>query len=142
MSQKSIYIETLKKAGYSNTAVRQKVFEALLGKEPQAMADIASELQDSIDRASLYRTITLFEKLGIVQRLQIGFKYKLELTDLFSDHHHHITCLQCGKIVALTEHEQIERLITLLAKRHGMTAEKHQLEIQGHCSDCSQNSAK
>lgn len=137
MSQKFIYIETLKKAGYSNTAARQKVFEVLLGQEPQTMAEVASSLQNTIDRASLYRTIALFEQLGIVQRLQMGFKYKLELTDLFSDHHHHISCLGCGKIVALTEHEQIERMITVLAKRHGMTAEKHQLEIQGYCASCS-----
>ena len=138
MSQKDLYITTLKNAGYSNTAARSVVFAALNGAEPQTMAQLLKKVEATINRASLYRTIGLFEQLGIVQKLYIGFGYKLELTDLFSHHHHHILCLGCGRLIPLDEHEQIERLIVLLAKRHGVLAKRHQLEIQGYCHECQQ----
>lgn len=128
--------KTLQEHGYSLTRPRKLVFDQLTGAEPLAMRDLLAALQGKIDRASLYRTVALFEGLGIVQRLYIGFKYKIELTDLYSHHHHHVSCLKCGKVVPLSEHEKIERMITLLAKRHGVRATSHQLEIQGYCSEC------
>jgi len=102
------------------------------------MRELTERAGDAIDRASLYRTIDLFEKLGIVQRIYIGWKYKIELSDAFVHHHHHISCLGCGKIVAITEENEIERLIHDLAAKHGFTAENHQLEVRGYCQRCTQ----
>lgn len=100
------------------------------------MHDLGEQLQGAIDRASLYRTIGLFEKLGLVQRIYIGWKYKVELSDIFTHHHHHISCSNCGKIVAIKEEEQIERLLRTLASQYGFVAQGHQLEIQGLCAHC------
>jgi Fur family ferric uptake transcriptional regulator len=137
MATQDLFEKTLQENNYSITGPRQCVFGLLVNKEPQSMAELLALSQGRLDRASLYRTIELFEKLGIVQRLYIGFRYKVELTDLYSHHHHHISCLGCGKVIPLDEHEQIERMISLLAKRHGVTAQSHQLEIQGFCSACN-----
>lgn len=127
----------LKNNGYSITAVRQTVCELLWGQEPQAMRELAQRSKGIIDRASLYRTITLFEQLGLVERIYIGWKYKVELSDIFQHHHHHISCTGCSKIVAITEEQEIERLISELAARHGFTAQNHQLEVRGYCANCS-----
>ncbi len=91
----------------------------------------------TIDRASVYRTIALFEKLGIVQRLQIGWKYKLELSDAFHRHHHHLSCTGCGSTFALQEDPELEARLTLLAQRQHFAMHGHQLEIQGLCNKCS-----
>lgn len=89
-----------------------------------------------IDRASVYRTVDLFERLGIVQRINIGWKYKLELTDRFSDHHHHLSCTKCGKTIAMNENE-LEVFIEQIAHAHGFQPSAHQIEIQGLCSACN-----
>jgi Fur family ferric uptake transcriptional regulator len=89
-----------------------------------------------IDRASVYRTIGLFEGLGLVQRLNTGWKYKIELSDTFTEHHHHLTCTNCGKTVAMNEQE-LERFIEQLAREHGFKPSGHQIEIQGVCGGCS-----
>lgn len=99
----------------------QKVVQACFGKA---------------DRASVYRTIALFEQLGIVQRLQIGWKYKLELSDDFHQHHHHLTCLQCGAIRPLNEDPRLEKRLALLAEAQDFLMVNHQLEIQGVCKNC------
>lgn len=128
--------KTLQDKHYSVTKPRLVVFELLWGREPQSMRELTTHAHGKIDRASLYRTIGLFEELGIVQRLYIGWKYKVELSDIFTHHHHHISCLKCGTVVVIKEDQQIEQLIRSLAERCGITAEQHQLEVQGYCKTC------
>lgn len=118
------------------TAARQKVFDALDAQEPQNMADIVKRVGSTVDRASVYRTISLFERLGIVQRLQLGWKYKLELADAFHYHHHHFTCTNCGTIVPLREDAMLEARIDNLARDMGLSPQSHQLEIKGLCRAC------
>lgn len=137
---KNLLQKILKDNAYSLTKPRQLVCELLHGQDPQSMRELSSRAAGRIDRASLYRTIALFEKLGIVQRIYIGWKYKIELSDIFTHHHHHISCLKCGKIVAITEEDKIEQLIADLAAKHNFTAQNHQLEIRGLCPDCQATS--
>jgi len=127
--------QTLKRQGYSLTSSRQKVFEALEHHEPQTMHELIVACP-AIDRASVYRTIALFEKLGIIQRLQIGWKYKLELSDAFSHHHHHLSCIRCGTVVPLPEDKLLEKKLHSLAIAQGFSPQDHQLEIRGLCSAC------
>ena len=126
----------LKAGGQSITVTRRVVFDALQNAEPLSMRELALRCAN-IDRSSVYRTVQLFEKLGIVQRLQIGWKYKLELSGEFIHHHHHLSCTRCGTIIPLAEDAAIERQLEQLAAQHGFTASDHQLEIRGLCAACS-----
>lgn len=125
----------MQKAGHSLTKPRLAVFAALQDQEPQTMRRLIAACP-SIDRASIYRTIALFEKLGIVQRLQIGWKYKLELTDSFSRHHHHLTCLKCGRVIAFDESTELIKELRWVAAHNRFKIRSHQLEIQGLCESC------
>jgi len=133
-SATDIFRDLLKEQGYNVTNARLAVFAALVGQEPMSMRSLV-ERTGTIDRASVYRAIDLFEKLGIVQRLNTGWKYRLELTDKFTDHHHHLTCTRCGKTTALNE-DELEAFIENIAHEHGFSPTSHQIEIQGLCSDC------
>jgi Fe2+ or Zn2+ uptake regulation protein len=126
----------LKTWAYSLTKTRQLVFTALQDKEPQTMAEVVAACAGQANRASVYRTVKLFEKLGIVQRLQIGWKYKLELSDRFHRHHHHLTCLKCGRTFALPGDPNLEQRLKLLARGQNFRMAGHQLEIQGVCQSC------
>jgi Fur family ferric uptake transcriptional regulator len=130
--------KVLRDNGYSLTKPRQIVCDLLWGKEPQSMRELSQLSRGLIDRTSLYRTLDLFEKLGLVRRIYIGWKYKVELSDVLTHHHHHLNCLGCGKVVAITEETAIERLILELGQRYGFTNPTHQLEVAGYCPACSQ----
>lgn len=136
MQPEELFVNTLKKNKYSLTQARTLVFEALQDEEPLSMAELLAKLDGMIDRASLYRTISLFERLGIVQRLQIGWKYKVELADDFNFHHHHITCKNCGLTLPVREDLTLEASIRTLAMEYGFTEVNHQLEIHGLCPRC------
>ena len=125
----------LKASGYSFTKQRRMVFDCLILNHPIAMHELLIKLNDSMDPVSVYRTIDLFEKLNIVQRINFGWKYKLELTDNFVNHHHHLLCLGCGKVININQAE-IETFIGYTAAKQGFLASSHQLEIQGYCRSC------
>lgn len=128
--------DVLRENGCSLTTPRKAVFAALQHQEPQTMRELTAAVGGKVDRASVYRTVALFESFGIVQRLQIGWKYKLELSDQFSDHHHHLSCVRCGRTIALQEDTVLEMRIKTLARAQGFQAIDHQFEVRGLCQAC------
>lgn len=138
MEQEKQLRNFLKAHQLSTTDTRLKVFKALDKQEPQTMSELITTLTN-VDRASVYRTVALFEKLGIIRRLQIGWKYKLELSEQFNYHHHHISCTKCGAIFPLREDANLEAIINSLANEYGFEPQDHQLEIQGLCRNCQNN---
>jgi len=136
MSQMNQEIATiLKNNGLSVTKQRLVVFELLEDREPITMYELYDLARGKLDRASLYRTISVFEELGIVRRINIGWKYKVELSDKFAEHHHHLSCLKCHKVIPISEQE-LERFISGLAMRYNFKPVEHQVEVQGYCRDC------
>jgi Fur family ferric uptake transcriptional regulator len=127
----------LKQHEQSVTNARLVVFTALQDSEPQTMSELVTACRGEINRASIYRVISLFEQLGIVQRIQMGWKYKLELSDAFQHHHHHLTCTSCGAIESLDDDTHLERYLEDASTEHGYIMSGHQLEIQGICAECS-----
>ncbi len=125
----------LKQRGYSITRSREIVFNTLSGSTPLTTADLIKRINKRIDRVSVYRTIKLFEELGIIQRLNFGFKYKLELSDRFAEHHHHLTCIGCNRITDINKKE-LEAFINSIASDKEFLPSAHQIEIQGYCKKC------
>jgi Fe2+ or Zn2+ uptake regulation protein len=120
------------------TKARRVVFDTFKNQEPMSMNELVKRVKGKIDRASVYRTVALFEKLGIIQRLQIGWKYKLELSDHFNYHHHHISCTSCSMVAPLREDHLLETSLQNLAQEYGFLPKSHQIEIQGLCARCQQ----
>lgn len=104
------------------------------------MQVLAQRGRGKVDRATIYRTIDLFEQLGIVNRLNIGWKYKVELSDMFADHHHHFHCTNCGTTFPLPASPMLETMIDTVAGKSGYSPRGHQLEIYGLCSGCAPGS--
>ena len=105
MKEEKILRKVLEENTSKVTKTRLMVFQTLKEQGFQSIAELTIRLDGKVDRVSVYRVIDLFEKLGIVRRVNIGWKYKVELSEIFLDHHHHITCLGCNRVVAVKENE-------------------------------------
>jgi Fur family ferric uptake transcriptional regulator len=117
------------------TAPRKAVFRLLhTADAPLAIADIAGRCQGT-DRVSVYRTIELFQGLGIVRAVPLGWKQLYELTSPFKAHHHHLSCTQCGRLLDVHS-KKFEQLVASVSKEYGFTPQDHTFEIKGLCSDC------
>lgn len=126
---------TLKASGKSLTLPRRQVFALLQLHGPLSVAAIARSCSEAIDKATVYRTVELYEDLGIVNRIWHGFKSTVELSEIFTPHHHHAVCQQCGETIDIMS-EQLERSISAIAKEHGFIPLQHTVELQGYCKNC------
>jgi Fur family ferric uptake transcriptional regulator len=127
--------EKLAAKGYRMTKPRQEIFNVLC-HAPQSVLEIMSNLQKKklqIDKVTVYRTLTSFVKLGIVEETQ--FKDKISVYELADQkHHHHVVCDTCGKIEDI---ELDENLLEEAAKKSStFQIKSHHLEFFGLCRKC------
>jgi Fur family ferric uptake transcriptional regulator len=143
MKEQTLFKKILRDSGYSTTKARSLIFDLLLGSnDPRTMHQLIEATEGRIDRVSVYRIVELYERLGVAQRINIGWKYKIELSDVFLDHHHHMTCLGCGRVVAVKDEPMFEEMIERLGQANGFVLKSHQLEMQGYCDRCQSNAAQ
>lgn len=122
-------------AGLRLTAPRRIIFDALRRSDvPQSIVQL-SAVCPTIDKASIYRTIALFDKHSITQRVPRGWKFLYELAVPFAPHHHHLICTQCGGLTNI-ESEQLETMITDITDEHQFIPTRHHFEITGICNNC------
>lgn len=129
----------LKKNGYSLTSTRKTVFDLLYNQEPQSIQELIERATNKADRATVYRAIELFERLGVAHRVNTGWKYKVELSDLFLGHHHHFHCNNCNKTYTLAPNAMLETMIDSTVAKSGFAPRTHQLEVYGICAKCAQS---
>lgn len=128
--------ELLIARGYFVTKPRLRLFAILQQHNTLTIRELIARLPQQ-DPATVYRNIKVFEELGIISRLQLGWQSKLELSDKFEHHHHHFSCINCGKVIVLEKNPILEREIEQLSNRQSFKPLDHQLEIRGLCSDCN-----
>lgn len=124
----------LQRSGHRVTAARRRVFAAL-DTSPTPMTMRALIAASQTERTSVYRTIQLLLRLGVVSLVPIGWKRRYELAEPFRHHHHHLVCKQCGRVVDIAS-PQLESLITAVAHRSGYHLTGHHIELQGICAAC------
>ncbi|WP_201534810.1 ferric iron uptake transcriptional regulator [Psychrobacter ciconiae] len=138
--------QDLRKAGLKVTLPRIKILELLERAENHHMSaeevyKTLIEQGEDVGLATVYRVLTQFEQVGIVQRH--NFENNLSVFELNTgEHHDHLVCDACGKIVEF-HNEIIEKEQEKAAKEHGFKLTGHSLVLYGICSDedC-QDSAK
>ena len=130
---------TLKTHGLKSTTPRVKILELFEQSEKRhfTVDDIHSALDNSGDDiaiATIYRVLAQFEKAGIIIRHSFeDDRAVFELND--GDHHDHLVCTQCGKVVEFVD-DTIEERQQRVAQQAGFTIIDHSLNIFGICPDC------
>jgi Fur family ferric uptake transcriptional regulator len=126
--------------GFRITKARETTFKLLINPEPQSVSQILKKANGKVDRVSVYRNIELFEKLDIAHRVYVGWKYKIELSDDFIAHHHHLSCVNCDRIIDIEDEKHIDDFIREVAKKFNFKPRRHQFEVDGYCLDCQKKS--
>lgn len=130
------YHETLRQHDVRSTKARLSVFTVLQAANvPLSLLAITQE--SKADRASVYRTLELFERLRIVNVILVGWKKQFELAAPYKTHHHHIHCQRCGTVISIKS-PSLEKLIHSIAEQKGFQLERHTLELSGQCEACQE----
>lgn len=88
-----------------------------------------ASLDRRVSLATVYRTVKLFETLGILERHQFrGERSRIEPTS--REHHDHLIDVRSGRVIEFRS-DEIERLQAVVAKRLGYRILHHRLELYG-----------
>jgi Fur family transcriptional regulator, ferric uptake regulator len=134
------WMEMLRGQAGRVTQSRRIVLDALLQlQRPSTPRQIANAMgQGSCDLATVYRSMALFEKMGLVHRIDFGdglARFEIADHDPKGHHHHHLLCRRCDRIVKLDECILAE-MQSQLARHYGFAEITHRLEFFGICPDC------
>lgn len=96
----------------------------------------ASAKDDSISQATVYRTLNLFKKIGLIEERKLG-RIRCHYEISRSPSHQHLICRGCGKILEFKT-SYLQKLIESVKHRHGFNVTKAELLIEGYCSGCDE----
>lgn len=89
--------------------------------------------------ATVYRTMDLFERIGLVSRLSMeGSPARYELTVPQELNHHHLICLKCGRVQEFDD-RLTEDLKKQVLQDKDFQAHGKPMKIYGYCSKCRYN---
>ena len=128
----------LKKSGLKVTLPRLKILQILQEPQNQHISaedvyKILIEQEEEIGLATVYRVLNQFDDAGILNRHHFeGGKSVFEISH--KEHHDHLVCLKCGKVIEF-EDDIIEQRQDMIAKKHNIKLTHHSLYLYGECTD-------
>jgi Fur family ferric uptake transcriptional regulator len=125
--------QALHEHGLRMTPQRQQVLDAVRALEHATPEQISAAVPD-IDVATVYRTVELLEKLGLLRHTHLGHgaaSFRLAEND-----HVHVVCHDCGGVVDVP-HDLIDDLVERLRADQGFELDRSHFTVFGRCSDCT-----
>jgi Fur family transcriptional regulator, ferric uptake regulator len=129
----------LRQNTYKMTPQRRAVLEVISDSHdhltPQAIYQRVQKKYPAIGLVTIYRTLEILADLNLVCRVHGEDNCRSYLMRRPSGHHHHLVCLECGKVIDVTMCN-LDELELKLASKTGFKIESHLLEFSGRCRAC------
>jgi len=130
----------LEEHGLKHTKQREAILEVFLGAKGHVTSEeiyqAVREQYPHIGFTTVYRTLKLLCDAGVANERHFDdgvARYEIE-----HEHHDHLVCLKCGKIVEF-ECAMIEATQDEIAARYGFRVLRHRHELYGHCAGCRED---
>jgi Fur family ferric uptake transcriptional regulator len=130
--------------GVRLTAQRRALIETMQSAtshlDAASLLSLARQRDPRIDRATVYRTIELLKKLGMIDELDLmhlnGEKHYYEVKT--RQDHLHLACFVCGEILEIAT-PTFDRLKEEIAAANQFEIQAMRLEVGGLCGACAAN---
>ena len=138
---RSILIEKMRARGIRVTSPRRAIVRVLEEAndhlDVEEITERAKKYDDSVHRATVYRTLGLLKELHLVDELDLlhmrGDRHYYEVRA--GGQHAHVICTSCGKIVEPSP-EILANCMKQLADATGHSIQFCRLEAGGNCPEC------
>lgn len=129
----------LSQKGYRMTPQRLMILEAIEGASGHISAEeIYRDIKKrypGLNISTVYRTLELLKEMGLVTETDMG-DGRVRFHSLGHEHHHHLVCSKCGRVIDLDE-ETLAPLTGALSRKYGFRADLKHLAIFGCCKSCA-----
>ena len=129
----------LRQRGYRLTSQRRAVVNTIAGTHnhltPAAIYKRVKREYPGIGLVTIYRNLEILAELGLICEVHAGGSCRSYLMRKPLEHHHHLICSECGRVVDFTDCD-LGELEQRLSQETGFKMEGHLLEFIGCCPDC------
>src|SRR5688500_4417705 len=143
--EKEIFLEHIQKAGLRRTAQRDVILEIFLRTEEHLTSEdlywLLQKEDPSVGHTTVYRTLKLLTEAGLAREVRFGDNKTYYEHHFKHDHHDHMICTECGKVIEFVSPE-IEILQDQMADKLGFRLSHHSLRMWGQCSECQEKNAE
>ena len=134
----------VRQKGYKLTPQRRAILDIIAHSHdhltPVALYDRVRSKYPGVGRVTIYRTLDLLFALGLICKVHTEPNGQSYLMRRPTEHHHHLICSGCGKVVDFTDCN-LKGLENRLASKTGFEIESHLLEFHGQCHECRDTSS-
>ena len=136
----------LREQGLPVTQQREAIADVVFAATRQlSVEDIEHKLREGgerIGKATIYRTLEMLVKSGLVEEHDFGEGFK-RYEHLFGHKpmREHLICTECGGVSDIHSPELV-LMQEDVARRHGFQAARYRLQIYGLCAECQARGAE
>jgi Fur family ferric uptake transcriptional regulator len=117
------------------TALVREIFATHYHFEADELLFKMKEKDVKISRATVYRTLELLVKSGMVRRVHLGEDHYHYEHVTGNSHHDHLICTTCGGVIEFHD-EVLEARQREICEKKKFTPTFHNLQILGVCDAC------
>ena len=136
---KTIFSQYLRKNGMLYSKQREQILDIFLKTEKHPTVndiyDMVRKENPKIGLATVYRTMEVICDAGLARKLDFGDGTKRYEHKYKHQHHRHLVCLKCGKVIEIAS-SKLEKIQRELAKKHDFTITRDTMKIFGTCRTC------
>jgi Fur family ferric uptake transcriptional regulator len=137
--EQTIFIEHLQRSGLKRTSQRDLILDVFLRTEEHLSSEdlyrLVQKEDHSIGQTTVYRTLKLLTEAGLAREVRFGDGRTHYEHNYKHQHHDHMICTQCGKIIEFYSAE-LEAIQDAMAAKYRFEPTQHSLRILGTCADC------
>jgi Fur family ferric uptake transcriptional regulator len=137
--EQEIFLEHIQKKGLKRTAQRELILDIFLRTEEHLSSEdlyrLVEKEDPTIGQTTVYRTLKLLSEAGLAREVRFGDGRTHYEHNYKHQHHDHMICSECGKIIEFYSAE-LEALQDAMAAKHRFEVTQHLLRIIGICSGC------
>src|SRR5210317_1080743 len=133
------FMEFLASKSLRVTTPRQAIIDTVFSTDEhftaEQLLEWSRQRDQSVSRATVYRTLPLLTESGLVQVMDFGKDYKYYDSN-YADHpnHNHIICNDCERIVEF-ESDKIDKLEDEITNKLGFSVKTQRLQITASCDE-------
>jgi len=137
--EQEVLLKHIQKRGLKRTAQRDLILDVFLRTEEHLSSEDLYRLVQAEDptvgHTTVYRTLKLLTDAGLAREVRFGDGRTHYEHNYKHQHHDHMICTECGKIIEFYSAE-LEALQDQMAAKHKFEVTQHLLRIIGVCSEC------
>ena len=134
--------EILLEKNLSITSPRKLIIEEIIkNSNPISIESLQKRLEGKVALSTLYRALNDLKSAEIIKEFTTTDSITMfELISLGEEHHHHLFCTSCGKIIDIDLSKKFEKNVDAevvkIEKNFNYKTTEHTLELLGLCSKC------